>query len=205
MDPVSPDTDGLAARIAKGDPAAEAELVERYRPGLLIVLRNRVRPRQLAEDLCQEALRVAIETLRRDGVRRPESLPGFLRGVARNLARHERRRTWRLVALDLQPPRPTRASDPERAAVAEERERLMAAALARLAERDRELLRGFYLGGEDKGDLCRRLELTPGQFDVVKFRALRRFRRLWLEHAPDRIEPRAAPNQERRGGPPERN
>lgn len=85
----------LVRRIAAGDTAAEAALVERYSRGLLYLLRRLGAPPELAEDLHQETFRIVLERLRRRGLDEPAGLAGFLRGTARNLVMAERRKTAR--------------------------------------------------------------------------------------------------------------
>lgn len=168
----------LVERIRAGDAAAEAELVERYRPGVLLLCRHRAGP-DLAEDLCQETLRIALENLRSGSLREAPRLSAYLWGIAVNLERREHRRNRRerptgegdLEHLtDPQPPADERVLRGERA-------RLVRSVLSRLADRDRELLRAFYLEDATKDEVCRRMHLRPSQFDVVKFRALERFAR----------------------------
>src|SRR5262250_76108 len=55
---------GLVRRIAARDAAAEGELVERYRRGILYLLRRLGAPPELADDLQQETFRIVIERLR---------------------------------------------------------------------------------------------------------------------------------------------
>jgi RNA polymerase sigma factor (sigma-70 family) len=168
---------GLGARIAAGDRLAEAELVDRYRPALRAVLRRWCQPE--AEDLAQETLCVALQCLRAGHLRDPERLLPYLVGIAWNVARRARRR-WRmetearrLVCLCAGP-----FPLPDEAVRAGEHALMLAAALDRLAWRDREVLSSFYLKEDGKPEICRRLALSPAQFDVVKFRALRRLHRL---------------------------
>jgi DNA-directed RNA polymerase specialized sigma24 family protein len=47
-------------------------------------------------------------------------------------------------------------------------------ALSRLAARDRAVLTAFYLSDLSKETICQRLGLTPAQFDLIKWRALKR-------------------------------
>lgn len=167
----------LTARVRGRNPAAEAELAARYRPGLVVMLRHRVGDE--AEDLAQETLRLALEKIRAGQLRAPDRLASFLRGIAANLARHSHRsrargRPAQIEADALPAARP--AADEELLA----RERLGAVrrALACLSQRDQRVLRGFYLEEDDKSVICRREGLTPAQFDLVKYRALRRLRKI---------------------------
>ena len=85
----------LVRRIAAGDAVAEERLVERYRRGLLYLLRHLGAPPELAEDLGQETFRIVLERLRRGGLADPAGLAPFLRGTARNLLVAERRKSAR--------------------------------------------------------------------------------------------------------------
>lgn len=171
--------DDLATRIVRGDPDAEEELVARYRPGLLVLLRHRGAARD-AQDLCHETLRVAIEHLRAGRLQQKEKLSAYLWGIATRLAdrAHERRDRER-PAGDLVYERADLSPGPEEAVLSSERARRVRAALMALARRDREVLRAFYLEDQPKQQICRALGLSPSQFDVIKFRALRRLARVW--------------------------
>jgi RNA polymerase sigma factor (sigma-70 family) len=172
----------LPGRIADGDRDAEAELVRRHRALVLATLRGRLRDAGRAEDLCQDALRVALERLRARGLRDPARLGAYLRAIAANLARREGRR-HRLEGAAVGDPGEVAddSTSPEDRLLAIERGRRLRAALERLRSRDRALLCGLYLGDADKRSLCVLLGLSPAQFDVAKWRATRRLARLWKE------------------------
>lgn len=185
----------LVQRIRAGEGAAEAELVERFRRGLVLVLRRRSGDPALAEDLAQETLALVLEKVRSGAVNEPERLAGFVHGTARHLLFAHRRKSGRLVALD-----PARDQDPggERPRAEEVRQagpdqldelvrredaRLVRHLLGELAvSRDREVLFRFYLSDEPREVICRRLGIDPGHFRRVLFRARERLRQLWTEH-----------------------
>jgi len=48
-------------------------------------------------------------------------------------------------------------------------------------ERDRDLIKRFYLSADDKATLCKEYNLTDAHFDRVLFRARQRFKLLWSE------------------------
>src|SRR5687767_4825211 len=85
------DAAALAKRIRDGDADAECELVERYRDGLLTLLRRRVKDATLADDLCHDVFRIALRALRAGKLQEGEKLTGYLWGIARNVASSERR------------------------------------------------------------------------------------------------------------------
>jgi RNA polymerase sigma-70 factor (ECF subfamily) len=184
---------GIADRIVAGDAEAERELVLRYRPLLLGMLRRRVRSQADAEDLCHEALRAALEGLRAGRLRQQERIAAYVWGIAENLARHSYRAACR-EPRSCEPPveTVTPAASPEEALLAHERARLVRSALGALSSRDRAVLGDYYLGEEAKPAICERMGMAPAHFDLVKHRALKRFARLWSAVAGDPL-PLASP------------
>ena len=89
------DYEGLAERIGMGDRSAEELLVSELQPGVFAVLVARTRDRELALDLLQETLWETIAALRRRALREPAKLPGFVLGIARNLANKQFRTSQR--------------------------------------------------------------------------------------------------------------
>ncbi|MFN7961497.1 MAG: sigma-70 family RNA polymerase sigma factor [Thermoanaerobaculia bacterium] len=173
----------LVARIAGGEPAAEAELVERYARGVAYLLGRLGASAELAQDLAQETFRIALERLRRRPLEDPAGLASFLRGIARNLATAERRKFARRRtdadpdALEQAPsPAPSQLStvlqDEEAAAV-----RQLIAELP--TDRDRQLLLRFYVAEEEKERICADLGLDSLHFNRVLFRARQRFKQLF--------------------------
>jgi len=174
----------LVRRIVSGEPAAEAELVDRFSRALSFLLRRLTRDDTAAEDLYQETFRLVIEKVRRGELREPERLPGFVSSMARNLflgsvRRGGRRQKWQgdseaaEAAPDPAPGQLARLLAKERAAA-------VRGVLAELKnDRDREILSRHYISGEDKEDICRDLELSDLHFNRVLFRARQRYKELF--------------------------
>lgn len=171
----------LAQRVRAGDPAAETELVVRYRAGVTMLLRKLVKDPALADDLAQEVFRIAFESLQRDRVNESEKLASYLWGIARNLANTERRRRQRHPETVANERLVDSAMRPDQQLLHEERAQLVRQAVETLSSRDRAVLRAFYLNDTPKETICNRLQLTPAQFDVIKWRALKRLRALLQE------------------------
>ena len=57
----------------------------------------------------------------------------------------------------------------------------IARAMEQLPERDRDILRAFYLEEKNKEDILAETGMTDQNFRVVLFRAKEKFRRLYLE------------------------
>lgn len=176
----------LAARIGRGDPAAESEFVRRHTPGLLAMLRVRCGDEELARDIAQDALQVVLLRLRGPGLEDPTGLGGFLRGTALNLLanalrRGDRSRTEsigeRLDALVAE------SSDPLATVESDDLARAVRRLIGELpVERDRRLLWRHYVMDDPKERLCAEFDLSPEHFDRVLHRARHRLREILAPH-----------------------
>jgi RNA polymerase sigma-70 factor (ECF subfamily) len=169
----------LARRIAAGDRSAESDMVRRFGPGLMFMLRHRCRDPERVRDLHQETFVVVIQRLRGSGIEQPELLARFIQRTAANLLIAEQRRESRrrtdtsmeaIAALVEPAPGPPELID--RAADA----RVVRQVIGELrTPRDREILYRYFVEDDDKEHICRDLELSPLHFNRVLFRAKQRF------------------------------
>lgn len=172
-------------RITAGEADAEEELVRRYRDGIAIIIGRIVHNESITEDLSQETFRIALEKIRDGDVRDPERISGFICGVARNLAIDYVRRMRRLTnqeelgsAEQIRDPRP----DQFEQLLNKERAEIVRRVISDLkVERDREVLFRYYIAEEDKDQICAELNLTSHQFNSVIFRALNRYKELYIK------------------------
>jgi RNA polymerase sigma-70 factor (ECF subfamily) len=170
----------LVTRVRDGDRAAETEMVERYSRGLRYLLRRKTRDTNLTEDFLQETWAIALVKIRDNGLDNPGRLAGYLCGIANNLALSEKRRVNRqrtavnseIVALI-----PDESSNPYRHASRAEVCNQVRDLLNDLnTERDREILRRFYVREEDKESICKRLDIDGVHFNRVLYRARQRLK-----------------------------
>jgi RNA polymerase sigma-70 factor, ECF subfamily len=172
----------IAARIGAGDMEAESRLITRLRPALKMMLTARCAgDAELSADICQDALVILLQRLRGRTLEDPSRLPAFVAQTARQLAFDARRRVAsRKTIVDSGAVEAAAAESPEDSTVdSAALTRLVRAVLAELPkDRDREVLRRFYLQDEDKAEICRALSIAPGAFDLLIFRARARLRAL---------------------------
>lgn len=172
----------LVARILAGEKAAESELVERYSRGVAIILNRATGDQSLAEDLSQETFQLTLEKIRGGEVREPERLSGFICSLARNLATDHYRRSRRSERVDdpdaVEMIAATAPSQLDRVLQAEKSKRVRQL-LSELSDRDREILRRFYIEEEDKERICADLGLSSLHFNRVLHRARERYRELY--------------------------
>lgn len=167
-----------------GDRGAEAELVDCYSRGIRIIIRRAGGNATVVDDLSQETFRIVIEKIRRGDLREPEKLPGFIRGVARNLVIEHFRRTARRESLT-ETDEPTEllahsAPDQLERLLRKERADLVRQVLKEMPnERDIQVLLRYHLAEDTKEEICADLKLTRLQFNLVLHRARERYRQLY--------------------------
>lgn len=183
---VTTDTDtdsALMARVARGDRAAFALLVDRHKDGLVAYLARLTGSPDRGEDLAQEAfLRVfrSAESYRERG-----HFTAFLYRIATNLVRSEarRERRWRLLAPELWAPGAA-VEEPRgpRLLARRELQRRLAEAVAALPVSLRAPLVLYEIEGWPQRDIARALGCREG---TVKSRIHRARARLREELAED--------------------
>jgi RNA polymerase sigma-70 factor, ECF subfamily len=171
----------LVARIRDGHPGAADELIERYSRAVSILLQRAVRSRAEADDLFQETFRIAIEKIRAGDVRQPERISGFICSLANNLLTDYFRRGARrkVEAIDASI---TASAEPGPLdkILREENAKIVRKILDELPlERDRQVLRRFYIAEENKASISAGLGLSSLQFDQILFRARQRYKVLY--------------------------
>lgn len=184
----------LADRIARGDRAAECELIEVYRHRVFALAVARVRDPVVADDLTQETLLAALEALRAGKLSAAEKLPAFLRGIARNLCNnHLRGLSRRTVELptDLRDRNP----DPELSARHTELLAVARKCLAELEPMDQKILLWSLVDRLTSQEIGRRLGIRPETARQHKHRALVRLR----ERSRD-LSQNASPDHKGSGG-----
>jgi RNA polymerase sigma-70 factor (ECF subfamily) len=167
----------LVSRIRAGDRQAEAELIERYGRGVMMILRQEI-PKNAAvrDDLYQDTFRIAIEKIRQGDLREPAKLSAFICSVARNLVIEHFRRPKPESLTEIAESAPNQLE----ALLQQERATIVRHVIDELpTERDRLLLRRYYLLDHDKEQICADLGLKSLHFNRVLHRARVRFRELY--------------------------
>ena len=170
----------LVDRVVAGEKQAEAKMIERYSRGLRFLLRRKTRDAELTEDLLQETWAIALVKLRKSGLDDPGRLAGYLCGIAKNLAQSEHRRVRRQrtsVNSEIVDLIPDESSSPFRQISRAEVCRQVRALVDDLKkDRDKEILKRFYVQDEDKESICSYLDVDSTHFNRVLFRARRRLK-----------------------------
>ncbi len=144
----------MSAALPVGDPIGFARLVDDHRSMVCSIALSIVRDVAASEDVAQEVFLAAWQQL--SSLRNPASLGPWLRQVTRNRAtdRLRRRRTEALHA------EPHSESDLEAAALARERDEVLAEVLDALPDDSREVILLFYREGRSVRQVARLLDLS---------------------------------------------
>ncbi len=175
-------SESIVAAIYQGDRNAEEALVRKYGRALSYILDRRTGDKERAADLQQETFLIVIQKLRNKPLEDPSKLAAYLQSTAVNLYIGEIRKESR------------RKTSPDSTlidAIARSTEDVYQDLLRQQAgsatrqmldelnnERDREILKLYYLDDKDKTEICDELDLSHRHFDRVISRARLRFKSL---------------------------
>jgi RNA polymerase sigma factor (sigma-70 family) len=172
----------LVQGIVNGDRAAESALIASMLPAIRVMIRRRgFRSWADIEDLAQDVVVDLLVALRDGRLHEHEKLSGFVARLVQNMCSDRFQRQQRLVPLDTEPESADPMDLPPVHAERQERWfQVMRAIGALTVPRDRDILIGFYLQGNEKAEICAQFQLEPAQFDRIVHRARTRVRNLVL-------------------------
>lgn len=136
------------------------------------------------DDIVQEALMRFMQAARDEKIHNPGALGAFLNGICRNVISEYRRRNLRNEPMPEPVPEPASKSIP--AAELFELRQAIAHGMQQLSERDRRVLRSFYLEEKSKEEILKQTGMTDENFRVVLCRAKERFRAIYSEQTKHR-------------------
>jgi RNA polymerase sigma-70 factor, ECF subfamily len=165
-------------RLRDGDAETERHFYSHFSNVIRLSLRYRLRSWELIEDIRQETFLRVLNFVRSDrSLDHPERLGAYVHAVCMNVMMELLRASTR------HPPIPEDAYDladkrvnTEAKVVTRERKELVAALLAELGEKDRDLLRAVFLEEADKNEICGRFGVDRDYLRVLLHRAKNRFR-----------------------------
>ncbi len=181
----------LAEDIQLGCVEAVEGLYQILMPGLKGFLRMRV-PRDYVEDYCHDVFMSVLRFIRSGAIRDLRCLPGVVRTIAlRVIANHKKTAVSSEVSVDsltIEGCVPDHRANFENNLQRQERMEIALAALSALSERDREILRRFYLEEQTEEQIRTEMGLTETQFRLIKSRAKMRFGELGRKHLRRRLQ-----------------
>ena len=176
-----PPLDDLVRRVRIGDPGGMLDLYEYILAGLRPYLARQLRPQDYRDKIHSIFVDVVV-AIQHGQLRDPGRLMGFARTIARrkvsgyiDAAASDRRNLVEIGSLfGLASP----AATPEQAMVSQEQRELVRLTLARLSEREAEILSRFYLQEQSEMQIRSEMDLTHTQYRLLKWRSKARFEQL---------------------------
>lgn len=167
-------------RLRAGDAEAENDFARLFSGRLRLMIAARIRDRETARDLAQDALVAALAAVKDGQLREPERLAAFVHGVGRNVANNYLRRQQALPPTASLDPDAITTPSLEQDAQDAERRALADRALDVLGRDEREVLSLTLVDGLKPGAIASRLGLSP---DVVRTRKSRALKKVIAEVA----------------------
>ena len=163
----------LAERIWRGDPGAEDELARAFGERILVLVVARIREREAARDLAQDALLAVLRSLRNGRLEDGERLSAYVLGTARNIANNYLRHRGQeppMVPAD----KDLVAERPPEGPESPGRISLVGRALSRLDVAERTILLLTLVEGLKPGEIASRLGLSSEVVRARKSRAVKK-------------------------------
>jgi RNA polymerase sigma-70 factor (ECF subfamily) len=168
----------LVAQVQAGQDEGMEGLYRLFSRGIRYYLCRQLGPQEL-EDKVHDTFLIVVNAIKRGDLREPERLMGFVRTVVRRqvAAYIEQAVHTRRDQADLESGASVadRKQNPEQAAILRQKSALMKSVLESMSDRDREILKRFYIDEQSQEDICREMELTETQFRLLKSRAKTKF------------------------------
>lgn len=168
----------LVAQVQAGQDEGMEGLYRLFSRGIRYYLCRQLGPQEL-EDKVHDTFLIVVNAIKRGDLREPDRLMGFVRTVVRRqvAAYIEQAVHTRRDQADLESGVSVvdRKQNPEQAAMLRQKSALMKSVLEAMSDRDREILKRFYLDEQSQEEICREMELTETQFRLLKSRAKTKF------------------------------
>lgn len=172
----------LVEDIRDGNKDAESKLVAKFQRGVFFILHRQLEDKSIAEDLTQETFLVVLSHLREGKLQNAEALPSYIRQTAINLLialkrKEARRNTFSTDCFDSLPPSSNKdiSDDLHHKKLIEITQKLIDELSV---ERDKQILRQFFVYHKSKLQICESFDLNSEHFDRVLHRARQRLIKL---------------------------
>jgi RNA polymerase sigma-70 factor (ECF subfamily) len=171
----------LVRRVQIGDASGMLDLYECISSGLRPYLARQLRPQDYRDKIHSIFVDVVV-AIQHGQLRDPERLMGFARTIARrkvslyiDAAASDRRNQVEIGSLF---GLASTGATPEQEMVSQEQSELVRLTLARLSEREAEILSRFYLQEQTEMQIRSEMDLTHTQYRLLKWRSKARFEQL---------------------------
>lgn len=163
--------DGYVRRLRERDRETEAHFHAYFRDLLLIKLRKRLASAEAIEDVRQTVFLRVLDKL--DEVRDGRRFGAFVNQICEFVLKEHYRSEKRAARVDAPPPQENR--DAEDDLVTDETRQRVRRVLARIDQRDADILRALFIDELSKDEVCARFGVDRNYLRVLLFRARQKF------------------------------
>ncbi len=164
-------------RLRAAEPGTQQHFVAYFSELIVIKLRARGLKQDVIDDIRQETFARVLTILKRDnGLTHPERLGAFVNSVCNNVLLEQFRVINRAQPFEDDFDPPDQTVDLDGALVSEEAQKEVKKVLAKLPERDRQILKQVFLDEKDKDQICREMGVDRDYLRVLLHRAKSQFR-----------------------------
>lgn len=172
----------ILKRIKEGDRSAEKTLVRHYWRGLHFILLSKCQDPELTNDLLQDSFVIVINKAREDLIENPAALTSYIRQVGVHLLiahfRKEKRRAT-TASEDIQIYSDDKIPGLFRDLSSQDILKKVQQVVDEMpVQRDREILRDYFVYDKNKQEICEAMGLSADHFDKVLYRARNRLKQL---------------------------
>jgi RNA polymerase sigma-70 factor (ECF subfamily) len=155
-------------------------LIQTNYGGLLGVIQRKLNNRELAADLLNEAIVIALEHLRSGRLGESERIAGYVFTITMNLLRNYQRNMNNRQDLRAATDSLPSLGHPSEVDLDQQRIKQLVRRVIDSLEtaRDREIVRRYYLDEEQKEGICAALGVSSPNFDKIVYRARQRLKSL---------------------------
>lgn len=168
------DWSDLVARIRSGETDGMEELYQLFSRGIRFYLVHQLGASEVDQRV-HDTFVVVVQAIRRGELGEPDRLMGFVRTIVRRQVAAYIDQVVHKRATQRAAPSESRRESPEEAVAFHRRTELIDRVLATLSDRDREILKRFYVLEQSQDEICAAMDLTETQFRLLKSRAKARF------------------------------
>jgi len=165
-------------RLRERDFETEQHFVAYFSKLILLKARSRLHSPQAIDDIRQETFVRVMKAIRAEGgIRSPEGLGGFVNSVCNNVLQEFYRSSSRTEQPQEDAPDPPDTTiDLDGMLVTKQARQQVRGVLAKLPERDRQLLKAIFIEEKEKDEVCRDFGVDRDYLRVLLHRAKQSFR-----------------------------
>jgi RNA polymerase sigma-70 factor (ECF subfamily) len=177
--------DTYLENLRKGDPATEEHFVGYFSELIHLKMRSRLNSKDAIEDVRQETFARVFVLLRgKEGIRNASALGALVNSICNHVLLEHYRSHSKSEAMEdaSEIDLPSERTDVLGEMLAKDTQKTVRQVLEKLSERDRQILKSFFLDERDKDEVCEEFGVDREYLRVLLHRAKLSFKSFYVKH-----------------------